>query len=112
MEPRISFDEDVTGERIMKPKTAADLTQMMIGVVVAGTGSAANVSGLDVAGKTGTAEVDVAGKRKNHAWFICFAPGNDPVIAVAVVSELGGVGGEVAAPIARQIMLGAYPYVT
>jgi peptidoglycan glycosyltransferase len=83
----------------------------MIGVVVGGTGSAANVSGLEVAGKTGTAEVDVAGKRENHAWFICFAPGHDPLLAVAVVSELGGVGGEVAAPIARQILLGAYPYV-
>ena len=111
MEPRISFQEDESGERIMTHKTATQLTEMMIGVVVGGTGSAANVSGLDVAGKTGTAEVDVAGKRKNHAWFICFAPGHDPKLAVAVVSELGGVGGEVAAPLARQILLGAIPYV-
>jgi transpeptidase family protein/penicillin-binding protein/MecA-like transpeptidase family protein len=112
MEPRISFDEKKSGVRIMKPKTASQLTEMMIGVVIGGTGSAANVTGLDVAGKTGTAEVDIAGKRKNHAWFICFAPGHDPKLAVAVVSELGGVGGEVAAPLARQILLGAIPYVS
>lgn len=111
MEPRISFVEDPSGERAMSKRYAEELTEMMVGVVQGGTGSGANVSGLSVAGKTGTAEVDVAGKRKNHAWFICFAPAEDPVLAVAVVSELGGVGGEVAAPIARQILLGALPYV-
>lgn len=111
IEPRISVRDDKSVTRVMKPKTAAQLTEMMEGVVVGGTGSAANVTGLNVAGKTGTAEVDVGGKRKNHAWFICFAPGSDPTLAIAVVSEYGGVGGEVAAPLARQILLGALPYV-
>jgi penicillin-binding protein A len=111
MEPRISFEEPTTGDRILKKKTARDMTDMMIAVVRGGTGSGANISGVTVAGKTGTAEVDVGGKRKNHAWFICFAPAEDPKVAVAVVSELGGVGGEVAAPLAARILLGVLPLV-
>ncbi|MEA2476045.1 MAG: penicillin-binding protein 2, partial [Actinomycetota bacterium] len=54
-------------------------------------------------------EVDVGGQRRNHAWFICFAPGGAPKVAVAVVAEYGGVGGEVAAPIARTILEGVLP---
>ncbi|HEY7875186.1 MAG TPA: penicillin-binding transpeptidase domain-containing protein, partial [Actinomycetota bacterium] len=86
-----------------------DMTDMMVAVVRGGTGTRANIGGVTVAGKTGTAEVDVGGKRKNHAWFICFAPAEDPKVAVAVVSELGGVGGEVAAPLAARILLGVLP---
>ena len=104
MEPRISKLDEATGERVVSKKTANQLTELMRNVVIGGTGQAANVTGLDVAGKTGTAEVDVDGERKNHAWFICFAPADDPVVAIAVVSEYGGVGGQVAAPLARQIL--------
>lgn len=104
MEPRITNLEKPTGERVVEKKTASTLTELMINVVVGGTGQGARLSGVDVAGKTGTAEVDVDGERKNHAWFICFAPAEDPDVAVAVVSEFGGVGGEVAAPLARQIL--------
>jgi hypothetical protein len=111
MEPRISFEEDKSGVRIMKPKSARAMTDMMVAVVQGGTGTRANIGGVTVAGKTGTAEVDVGGKRKNHAWFICFAPAEDPKVAVAVVSELGGVGGEVAAPLAARILLGVLPIV-
>jgi peptidoglycan glycosyltransferase len=96
--------EDPVGERVVTRKTASTMTELMINVVVGGTGQAARLSGIDVAGKTGTAEVDVNGERKNHAWFICFAPAGDPSVAVAVVSEYGGVGGQVAAPLARQIL--------
>jgi peptidoglycan glycosyltransferase len=46
----------------------------------------------------------VDGEIKNHAWFVCFAPAGDADVAVAVVSEYGGVGGQVAAPLARQIL--------
>ena len=104
MEPRITQLEKPTGEQVVEKKTARTLTELMINVVVGGTGQGARLSGIDVAGKTGTAEVDVGGERKNHAWFICFAPAHDPDVAIAVVSEYGGVGGEVAAPLARQIL--------
>jgi len=86
----------------MKEETAATLTDMMVKVVSRGTGTAAQIDGVDVAGKTGTAETGVPGAA--HAWFISFAPANNPKIAVAVVVENGGGGGSVAAPIARQVM--------
>ena len=109
MEPRIALGEAPQGERIMSRKTARQLTTLMESVVEGGTGVAAQISGTRVAGKTGTAEVDVNGKRMNHAWFISFAPADDPKVAVAVVSELGGIGGQVAAPLARAILTGVLP---
>jgi len=84
-------------------ETAEDVTGMMVGVVNEGTGTAARIPGVQVAGKTGTAETGVEGAAP-HAWFICFAPANDPQVAVAVVVENGGEGGKVAAPIARQVL--------
>lgn len=109
VEPRLSFSEDKVEERVMSRRTARILTTLMEGVVRGGTGTAAQISGVRVAGKTGTAEVDVAGERRNHAWFISFAPTGRPRVAVGVVSEFGGVGGEVAAPLARAILQGALP---
>jgi peptidoglycan glycosyltransferase len=109
MEPRIDLAEEPHGERATRPSTAATMTELMRNVVIGGTGVAANVTGLEVAGKTGTAEVDVNGERRNHAWFICFAPASDPKVAVAVVSEYGGIGGEVAAPLARAILQAVFP---
>ena len=88
--------------------TAAALTRMMEAVVKSGTGRAAQISGIDVAGKTGTAQ-HATGKAP-HAWFTGFAPSNDPKVAVAVVVEDGGnagnkaAGGRVAAPIAKAVM--------
>lgn len=108
MEPRITKLEEPVGRRVVSKETANTLTKLMVNVVVGGTGQAARLSGIDVAGKTGTAEVDVDGQRKNHAWFICFMPAGNPSVAVAVVSEYGGVGGEVAAPLARQILSSTY----
>jgi peptidoglycan glycosyltransferase len=81
----------------------------MQAVVEGGTGVNARISGVAVAGKTGTAEVDVAGERRNHAWFVAFAPVGDPSVSVAVVSEYGGVGGQVAAPLARAILVRSLP---
>ena len=81
------------------------LTKMMVSVVDHGSGARAQIDGVEVAGKTGTAQHDPG--KPPHAWFISFAPATDPKIAVAVVVEDGGVtgseigGGRVAAPIAR-----------
>ena len=92
----------------VSPEVAAALTRMMTTVVQSGTGTAAQIQGIEVAGKTGTAQ-NVPGGAP-HAWFTAFAPASDPRIAVAVVVEHGGnagseaFGGKVAAPIARQVM--------
>lgn len=86
---------------VVKKETAATLTEMMVKVVEDGTGTAAQIEGVDVAGKTGTAEVEGA---EPHSWFICFAPADDPKVAVAVLVENAGEGGKVAAPIARDIL--------
>ena len=88
--------------------TASALTRMMQGVVESGTGTAAQISGVDVAGKTGTAQHEVG--KAPHAWFTGFAPAVDAKVAVAVVVEDGGnagneaAGGRVAAPIAKAVM--------
>jgi peptidoglycan glycosyltransferase len=87
--------------RVMSDTTAHALAGMMAQVVKEGTGTAAALQGIDVAGKTGTAEKGNA----NQAWFIAFAPVNAPRIAIAVtVEQTSGQGGTVAAPIAKQVM--------
>jgi penicillin-binding protein A len=90
--------------RAIKPETAATLTQMMVAVTEGGTGNAAAIPGIHVAGKTGTAETNVP--NVYTAWFVSFAPAENPQVAVAVVLEeqLNGFGGSVAAPIAKQVM--------
>lgn len=89
--------------RAISPQTAAELTAMMRGVVDSGTGTAAQISGISVAGKTGTAETGRPGE--NDTWFIAFAPAETPRVAVAVVLQnQSGTGGSTAAPIARAIM--------
>jgi len=84
----------------IEPATAADLVSMMIDVVTVGTGRAAAQSGIDVAGKTGTAE----GADGPHSWFLALAPADAPTIALVVVIEGEGTGGTVAAPIAGRIL--------
>jgi peptidoglycan glycosyltransferase len=89
-------------KRAMKPSTAAALNQMMQAVVTGGTGTAAQIPGVKVAGKTGTAET---GGPLNTTWFIEFAPADAPRYAVAVVLQnQTGAGGTTAAPIAKTIM--------
>lgn len=94
--------------RAVSEETAAEVTTMMEAVVENGTGTRAQIQGVKVAGKTGTAQ-HAAGAAP-HAWFISFAPVDDPKVAVAVVVENGGQagseasGGRVAAPIARQVI--------
>ncbi len=92
----------------MSPTTAAALTSMMVDVVNQGTGTNAQINGVEVAGKTGTAQTTDG--EHPHAWFIAFAPANAPKYAVAVIVEHGGnaqseaTGGAVAAPIARDVL--------
>ena len=90
--------------RAMRTSTANDITRMMEAVVTGGTGTAAQIPGIQVAGKTGTAETGGAGTL-NTTWFIAFAPANAPRIAIAVVLQNHtGAGGTTAAPIARAVM--------
>jgi peptidoglycan glycosyltransferase len=89
---------------VMKESTAAAVTDMMVAVVQNGTGTKAAIPGIQVAGKTGTAETEF-GAKINDVWFIGFAPADNPRIAVAVtVKAVTGFGGDFAAPIARDIM--------
>lgn len=93
---------------VISEETAGQLTEAMKAVVNEGTGTAAALSGIDVAGKTGTAEVpgrQACDGLPNQAWFVGFAPADDPQIAVAVTVECtDGQGGTVAAPIAAGVM--------
>jgi peptidoglycan glycosyltransferase len=90
-----------SGGRVMSRQAAGQLAQMMARVVQEGTGTAAALQGVNVAGKTGTAEVGGT----NQPWFIAFAPVENPRIAIAVTVERSdGTGGEVAAPIAKQVI--------
>jgi peptidoglycan glycosyltransferase len=91
--------------RAVSPVTARDVGDMMVRAVQAGTGTAAQVAGLRIGGKTGTAETGVAGR--NVTWFIAFAgrEGERPELAIAVVLQNQSLtGGATAAPIARQVM--------
>jgi peptidoglycan glycosyltransferase len=91
----------------MSPQSAQQLTAMMVNVVDHGTGTNGQIPGIKVAGKTGTAQQ--GGGRRPHAWFVSFAPADNPRVAVAVIIENGGdateiSGNQLAAPIARAVM--------
>jgi peptidoglycan glycosyltransferase len=89
--------------RAVKASTANAVTQGMIAAVQAGTSTAAQIPGVTVAGKTGTAESGVS--HVNTTGFICFAPAENPRVAIAVfLEQQNGVGGTTAAPIAKQVM--------
>ncbi len=97
------IEPEVQSEVVSKESAAAVRT-MMEAVVERGTGTAAQIPGVQVAGKTGTAETQF-GKTINDVWFIAFAPSRDPRVAIAVnVQDVPGFGGEIAAPIAKDVM--------
>jgi peptidoglycan glycosyltransferase len=90
--------------QVMSGEAAGEVADMMGKVVEEGTGTAAALEGISVGGKTGTAEVDRP-CGPNQVWFIAFAPRHDPKVAIAVTVECtAGTGGDVAAPIAKQVM--------
>ena len=88
---------------VMSAQSAGEVAGMMGKVVEEGTGTAAALEGISVGGKTGTAEVGHG--CPNQVWFIAFAPAHDPKVAIAVTIECSaGTGGDVAAPIAKNVM--------
>ena len=88
--------------RVVSPEVAQTLTGLFVDVVEHGTGAPARVNDLLMAGKTGTAQNPHG---KDHSWFICFAPYDNPKIAICVLVENAGWGAAVAAPIAQRIVL-------
>ncbi len=92
--------------QVMKPSTAAALTKMMEKVVEEGTGTAVQLAGISIAGKTGTPQIGPNGSNLTQPAFVAFAPADHPKIAIAVMVDEsnGGFGGSVAAPIARQVL--------
>jgi penicillin-binding protein A len=120
MEPHtVQMVRDSTGEVLeqaspapwrtaMSPASAAALRDAMVGVVANGSGTLAQIPGVTVAGKTGTAQLGTD-PPSSHAWFIAFAPAEAPRVAVAVIAEAQpGVsevtGGRVAAPVAKAVI--------
>jgi len=87
--------------RAVPPAVAARVREAMIEVVERGTGTAAILPGIQVAGKTGSAENP---EGPPHAWFIALAPAAQPRVVVCVLIEHGGQGGKVAAPITRELL--------
>jgi peptidoglycan glycosyltransferase len=108
--PDLSVLHSTTPESLgpaMSPQSAQQLTAMMVNVVDNGTGTNGQIPGIKVAGKTGTAQQGAG--RRPHAWFVSFAPADNPRVAVAVNIENGGdateiSGNQLAAPIARAVM--------
>jgi peptidoglycan glycosyltransferase len=100
-------------ERVMSKQLAADMTDLMVGVVTEGTGTAGAISEAQVAGKTGTAELGPQPGQEEEenpiqikdAWFTAFAPAEKPRLAIGVLLiEAEAAGGDVAAPIASEVL--------
>lgn len=100
--------EKLPNQPAISPSVAKQVTAMMVQVVDNGTGTTAQIPGVKVAGKTGTAQSEAS--RPPYAWFVSFAPADDPQVAVAVLIQDAGVardqisGGGLAAPIAKAVM--------
>lgn len=107
------FNPIVQGRLEADPAHLALVRKALVAVVEQGTGKKASLDEVEVAGKTGTAQVVSLEKEKtgqtirkyqNHAWFVAFAPSEDPQVAVAVIVEHGGQGSDVAAPLAKRFL--------
>jgi len=102
MRPRLLHDAKAEEEtRLFSEKTAERLKVMLREVVTKGTGRGVNLPGLEVCGKTGTAQ---AAGGEDHAWFTCFAPRQRPRLVVTVLMEHGGFGARAALPVARALL--------
>ena len=115
--PKIVPGPLVVARRVIDARTARTIRRLMVGVVERGTGTKAALGPGEVAGKTGTAELesttgptaDTSGNKSSHtdAWFTCFAPAKHPRIVVAVMLFRAGKGGDTAAPAARSVLQAA-----
>ncbi|HWH95812.1 MAG TPA: penicillin-binding transpeptidase domain-containing protein [Baekduia sp.] len=110
--PRAVREDPVIRKRAVSAKVAGQVRDMMIAVVRGGTGTAAQIPGVTVAGKTGTAELRFTGggasdPKNTDAWFVAFAPAGDPQVAVGVMLVGAGAGGTAAAPIAKRVLAAA-----
>ncbi|MGH4050660.1 MAG: peptidoglycan D,D-transpeptidase FtsI family protein [Clostridium sp.] len=92
--------------KVMTPETSSTMKELMRGVVTGGTGGNAAANGIEVSGKTGTADhkADASTQTAAHSWFIGFAPYDNPTIAIAVIVEEGGTGGGKAAKITGKLI--------
>jgi beta-lactamase class D len=104
--PRITTLDPVVRHRAVSAKVAHQVRTMMLNVVRTGTGTAAAIPGVQIAGKTGTAELrpNSRNPKDADAWFVAFAPAMQPRVAVAVLVVGAGFGGKAAAPIAKRVL--------
>lgn len=108
-----AYGPEVVRKVPLRPRTLELLREGMLRVVEEGTGKSVRIAGIQVAGKTGTAQVvrkDAGSSEeiKDHAWFVAFAPYADPEIAIAVVAENAGLGSVGAGPVVRAILEAAF----
>jgi hypothetical protein len=111
-QPRVTHLQPVRRRRAVSARVARQVRAMMLGVVRSGTGVAAALPGVEVAGKTGTAELRPTASgppdpRNTDAWFVAFAPAYEPKVAVGVMLVGAGQGGASAAPVARRVLQAA-----
>jgi peptidoglycan glycosyltransferase len=118
--PTLRADEPTMGTRVVSRRIARTINSLMLDVVAYGTGTAATIPGVRVAGKTGTAELEDTrdpdtgetlppDPTNTDAWFTSYAPAKRPQIAVAVMLVRAGAGGATAAPAARVVLDAALP---
>ena len=106
IEPHVLKGQRAPRRRVTTRRITDTMRQLMIGVVKFGTGKAADIPGVQVAGKTGTAELGLE-QGQTDAWFVAFAPARRPSVAVAVWRLRAGAGGDASAPVARQVLASA-----
>ncbi len=103
-EPRLLAGAPPASTRVWQASTAQKVTAMMRRAVVEGTGKGADIPGLEVCGKTGTAQT---GRDSDNSWFTCFAPRKNPKLVITVIVEEGGFGAAEALPVAKDMLLKA-----
>jgi penicillin-binding protein 2 len=112
-----AIEPQVAGTLPVRDTVLKQVQEALVAVVAHGTGKKAGLAGVSVAGKTGTSQVVALGKeripaaklewnQRDHAWFVAYAPADEPAIAIAALVEhaAGGGGGAVAAPVTKQVL--------